>query len=115
MKEMKISNKVYEKDFSIKALGYSCEEVDKFLDTLNVEIVKLERELESLNAEKQKLSYLKNALEQDNSKLKKENYTLRATNNVTTNNNANFSNIDLLNRIAHLETMVQQLLDKKED
>ena len=37
MKEVKLSSKIYSKDFSIKSLGYSCEEVDRFLDEINVE------------------------------------------------------------------------------
>ena len=49
MKEIKVSGLVYSKDFQIKALGYSCEEVDLFLDDVNLQIVRLEREYESLS------------------------------------------------------------------
>ena len=59
MKEVKLSSKIYSKDFSIKSLGYSCE--------------------------------------------------------VESSSSANFSNIELLNRIANLESMVQQLLDNNKD
>ena len=50
MKQVKMSNKVYTKDFNVKSLGYCCEEVDAFLDEINMEIVRLEREIEDLNA-----------------------------------------------------------------
>ena len=32
MKSIKFSNKVYEKDFGVKAVGYDCHEVDSFFD-----------------------------------------------------------------------------------
>ena len=44
----KMSNKVYTKDFNVKSLGYCCEEVDAFLDEINMEIVRLEREIEEI-------------------------------------------------------------------
>ena len=35
MKNVVFSNKVYNKDFKIKAVGYDCQEVDTFLDEIN--------------------------------------------------------------------------------
>ena len=48
MKNVVFSNKVYNKDFKIKAVGYDCQEVDTFLDGINIEIVELEREISAL-------------------------------------------------------------------
>ena len=49
MKEIKLSNKVFSKDFKTKAVGYDVREVDSFFDEVNIEIAKLEREIENLN------------------------------------------------------------------
>ena len=43
MKAIKVSNKVYLKDFQIKSLGYDCREVDIFLDEVNEAVIRLER------------------------------------------------------------------------
>ena len=58
------------------------------------------------------LEATKNALEQKNRDLLLENANLKASNNVTKTTNANFSNIQLLNRISSLETNVKKILDK---
>ena len=34
MKKVEFSDKVYEKDFHIKSIGYDCQEVDAFLDEI---------------------------------------------------------------------------------
>jgi len=115
MKEIKISQKVYTKNFNVKSLGYCCEEVDEFLDALNLEIVKLEREKDHLIEKNRQLDASKLALEQKNKELSIEVYNLKAHNPIPSSNSANFSNIDLLNRIANLENMVQKLLDQNKD
>ena len=113
MKEIKISKKVYEKDFKVKALGYCCEEVDRFLDEINEEIVKLERKLEDAIKEKDALEAKYMASEQKAKQLSVDLLTAKAQSTVTSSSNANFSNIDVLNRIGHLEKMIQALLDKE--
>ncbi len=115
MKEIKISQKVYTKNFNVKSLGYCCEEVDEFLDELNLEIVKLERKIEGLLEKNRQLDASRMALEQKNKELSIEVYNLKAHNPIPSSTNANFSNIDLLNRIANLENMVQKLLDQNKD
>ena len=112
MKQIKISNKVYSKNFNVKSLGYCCEEVDAFLDDLNMEIVRLEREIEELQDKLRTSESKRQVLEKSNKDLSLELYSQKAHNTVSTNTNANFSNIDLLNRIANLEKMVQRLLDR---
>ncbi len=115
MKEIKISHKVYTKNFNVKSLGYCCEEVDEFLDELNLEIMKLERKIDSLSEKTRQLESSKLALEQKNKELSIEVYNLKAHNSIPSSTSANFSNIDLLNRIANLENMVQKLLDQHKD
>ena len=115
MKEVKLSSKIYSKDFSITSLGYSCEEVDRFLDEINVEIAKLEREL-ATSLEKYRTSEtLRISAEKKYKELNLELCKLKASKTVESSSSANFSNIELLNRIANLESMVQQLLDNNKD
>ena len=73
MKKVLFSNKVYEKEFNIKALGFDCQEVDRFLDEINIEINKLEREIASLKESKSILETTHHALEQKNKELLIEN------------------------------------------
>lgn len=115
MKKVKFSDKVYEKDFNIKALGYDCQEVDRFLDEINIEINKLEREIVSLKETKNVLESTRHALEQKNKDLQIENAGIKAQNNVTTSSGANFSNIQMLNRVSNLEIMVKKILEKLEN
>ena len=114
MKSIKVSNKVYSKDFQIKALGYECREVDSFLDEVNEEILKLEREVDSLKENIRILEGKNLALEQKNKSISLDLYSAKAQNGVASTSNANFSNMDILNRIASLELMVKKLLDKME-
>ena len=113
MKIVKVSNKVYSKDFSIKSLGYDCREVDAFLDEINEQIVKLEREIDSLNEKMRQLEGRNSALEQQHKSVSLELYNAKAHNGVTSTSNANFSNIELFNRISSLESMVKKLLEKE--
>ena len=115
MKKVEFSDKVYEKDFHIKSIGYDCQEVDAFLDEINLQIVKLEREIVSLKEAKSTLEATRMALEQKNKDLQIDNAAIKASSTVTTSSNANFSNIQLLNRISNLETMVKKLLEKIEN
>ena len=111
MKDNKISKKIYEKNFNIKALGYCCEEVDAFLDDVNFDVERLEREIETL---KDKLSFTETCLRAQEQKVKdltRDLYNQKAQNAVSSTSNGNFSNIELLNRIANLEKMVQTLID----
>ena len=112
MKQVKMSNKVYTKDFNVKSLGYCCEEVDAFLDEINMEMVRLEREIEDLNARLKTSETKRNIAEKSNKDLSLELYNQKAHHTVSTNTGANFNNIDVLNRLANLEKMVQRLLDK---
>lgn len=112
MKQVKMSNRVYTKDFNVKSLGYCCEEVDAFLDEINMEIVRLEREIEDLNAKLKTSETKRNIAEKSNKDLSLELYNQKAHHTVSTNSSANFNNIDVLNRLANLEKMVQRLLDK---
>lgn len=112
MKEIKISKKVYEKDFKIKSLGYCCEEVDRFLDDINSEINKLERENDELRDKNENLEASLKAYDKRYSDLSVKYVEVKAQSTTSLASNANFSNIELLNRIANLEKMVQELLDK---
>ena len=115
MKRVSISEKIYEKEFTLKSYGFDCHEVDNFIDEINFEVSKLEREIESLKDACKNLEATKNALEQKNRDLQLENSNLKATNNVSSTTHANFSNIQLLNRISSLETNVKKILDKLND
>jgi DivIVA domain-containing protein len=111
MKDSKISRKIYEKDFNTKALGYCCEEVDAFLDDINFDVEKLEREIETLKEKLHSSECRCAANEQKIKDLSRELYSQKAQNAVSSTSNGNFSNIELLNRIANLEKMVQSLID----
>jgi DivIVA domain-containing protein len=113
MKSIKVSNKVYSKDFQIKSLGYDCREVDSFLDEVNENIVKLEREIESLKDQIRTLEGQKSAVEQQYKNVSMELYNAKAQNGVALTSNANFSNMELFNRISSLEGMVKKLLEKE--
>ena len=114
MKSVKVSNKVYSKDFQIKALGYECREVDAFLDDINEEVLKLEREIDVLKEQIRILEGKNSALEQQNKTVSMELYNAKAQNGVASTSNANFSNIELFNRISSLELMVKKLLEKND-
>lgn len=111
MKEVKLSSKIYSKDFSIKSLGYSCEEVDRFLDEINVEVAKLERELASALEKFKTSETLRINSDKKYKEMNLELCKLKASKTIESSSSANFSNIELYNRIANLESMVQQLLD----
>ena len=51
MKDTRLTDTILRKKFNTKALGYCAEEVDAFLDEINIEIEKLEREIEHLKRE----------------------------------------------------------------
>ena len=112
MKKIRVSNKIYTKDFNIKSLGYCCEEVDAFLDEINMEIVKLEREIEELNDKLRSSEAKRQFAEKSNKDLSLELYNQKAQHTVHNHTGANFNNIELLNRVANLEKMVQKLLEK---
>ena len=111
MKQVKMSNRVYTKDFNVKSLGYCCEEVDAFLDEINIEIEKLEREVEHLKRELSTQQTLTNMHANKSKELNLELCNLKAQNGVSSTTTANFANIQLLDRIGNLEKMVQKLLD----
>ena len=113
MKTVKVSNKVYSKDFSIKSLGYDCREVDSFLDEINEEVVKLEREIASLQEKMRQLEGKNSVLDQQYRNVSLELYNTKAQNGVASTSSANFSNMELFNRISNLEKMVKKLLDKE--
>ena len=115
MKSIKFSNKVYEKDFGVKAVGYDCHEVDSFFDEINLEIIKLEREIDNLKELNKSLEAIKSVLEQKNKDLQIEITTLKASNTVSSSSNAHFSNIQLINRISTIESNVKRILDKLEN
>lgn len=115
MKEIKFSKLVYEKDFKVKALGYCCEEVDNFLDEVNLEIVKLERMYQELKEKFDASETKLKAAEQRNKELNVTITTLKAQSTVTSTSNANFSNIDILNRLNNLENMLSKLLENKDN
>lgn len=113
MKAIKVSNKVYLKDFQIKSLGYDCREVDIFLDEVNEAVIRLEREIDALKEQIRTLEGQKSALEQQNKSISMELYNAKAINGVASTSNANFSNMELFNRISSLEGMVKKLLEKE--
>lgn len=115
MKNVVFSNKVYNKDFKIKAVGYDCQEVDTFLDEINIEIVKLEREISALKETKNTLETSKQASEQKIKELQYENSSLKAQSNVASSSNANLNNITMLNRLSALEVSVKKILEKLEN
>ena len=112
-KAIKLSDKIYSKDFSIKAMGYSCEEVDGFFDEVNIEIDKLERELEKIKNDLSKEQSENSALLQKYNNLYLENTAIKAQNGVSSNNTASFNNIELYNRVSNIEYMLKKLLDEK--
>ncbi len=117
MKEIRLSNKVYKKNFSLKAYGYDTLEVDTFLDEVNLEIFELEKKIENLIIENESLKRDKILVETTNNDLRKENFKLKTSNTVNQNQVSNFSNIDILNKIANIETLIQEInnkMDKKE-
>ena len=115
MKNIKFSQNVYEKDFNVKSVGYDCHEVDSFFDEINLEIIKLEREIDNLKELNKSLEAIKSVLEQKNKDLQIEITTLKASNTVSSSSNANFSNIQLINRISTIESNVKRILDKLEN
>lgn len=112
MKKIELSNKVYEKQFQVKALGYDCQEVDSFLDEVNLEISKLERQISRLMDEKEIQETNRLALEQKVKELQIENASIKASKNVESTSGASFTNIQTLNRLANLEEKVNKILEK---
>lgn len=115
MKNVVFSDKVYNKDFQIKAVGYDCHEVDTFLDEINLEIVKLEREIASLKDAKNIYEASKTVSEQKIKELQFENSTLKSQSNLPSSSNTNLNNINILNRISSLEVNIQKILEKLEN
>lgn len=112
-KQIKVSNKVYAKEFSIKPMGYACEEVDAFLDEINIEIGKLERDIETLEKDLQREKSTALGEQQRADALFMEVNRLKANGGVSIKDSSSFSNIDLFNRIANIETMLKKLTDEK--
>lgn len=108
----KLSEKINQVDFQRKPFGYTVEEVDGYLDGVVTEVIKLEREIESLNEKLRASEGAKAVLEQKNKELSIELYNYKAHNGVTSTSSANFTNIELLNRISNLEKMVKSLYDQ---
>ena len=55
------------------------------------------------------------ASEQRNNDLNVQIASLKAQSTVASTTNANFSNIDILNRLSRLETMLNKLLENKDN
>ena len=115
MKEEKLSSKVYSKDFKTKAVGYDVREVDSFLDDLNIEIVKLEREIESLKQSLQTAEAEKKVAESNYRELHLQMIKTKSQETTYAASSANFSNMDLINRMASLEVKVQKILNALEN
>lgn len=111
MKDTRLTDTILRKKFNTKALGYCAEEVDAFLDEINIEIEKLEREVEHLKRELSTQQTLTNMHANKSKELNIELCNLKAQNGVSSTTTANFANIQLLDRIGNLEKMVQKLLD----
>lgn len=110
-KKITLSNEIYIADFDIEHSGYNCWQVDTFLDSLNIEISKLERNIANLTKEKETL---KNDLEtayKENRDLEKKIASYKSQLLVPTTNSDGLRNIDLINRISNLETMVNEILE----
>lgn len=112
MKQIKLSDKIYEKNFEIKPYGYSCQEVDAFFDELNEDIAALERSIEDSKDKIVRLEMEKKGLEKENRKLSIANLEKNAQNQVENKTTANFNNIDILERLSNLESMVKAICDK---
>lgn len=110
-KKITLSNEIYIADFDIEHSGYNCWQVDTFLDNLNIEIAKLERTIADLTKEK---ITLKNDLEtayKENRDLEKKIAVYKSQLPVASTNSDGLRNIDLINRISNLETMVNEILE----
>lgn len=115
MKEEKLSSKVYSKDFKTKAVGYDVREVDSFLDDLNIEIVKLEREIETLKQSLQTAEAEKRVAESNYRELHLQMMKTKSQEATYAASNANFSNMDLINRVAEIEVKIQKILNALEN
>lgn len=107
----KLSDLIYEKDFTRAQFGWKAEEVDEFLDKINVSVIELENELSSLKREYSILNNKNLALTERNNKLELENTKLKGAKSTSeVINTDNYNNVKLLERISRLEDSVQELV-----
>lgn len=112
MKEIKLSNKVFSKDFKTKAVGYDVREVDSFFDEVNIEIAKLEREIENLNQKLQTAEAEKKVAESTCRDLNMQMIKIKSQETTIASSGANFSNMELYNRISQIEVQLQKIINK---
>lgn len=91
-----ILNKVFSADFK----GYSCQEVDQFLDMVLLDYEKLDEVLLTLKNENDALKFEIANLKAKNIELEGE----KKYNNVQSNQS--FSNVDILKRLSRLEEKI---------
>ena len=91
----------------------SSRQASAYEDEINEEVLKLEREIEHLNEKLRQLEGKNAVLDQQNKSISLELYSAKAQNGVVSTSSANFSNMELFNRISSLEKMVKKLLEKQ--
>ena len=74
----------------------------------------MERELDKANEKIQTLEAEKKVLESSNRELQMQLFKLKSQEVTMSNSSANFSNMDLINRVADIEVKVQKILDALE-
>ena len=98
------SNKILHKQFEGTKPGYNALQVDTFLDTIIKDYETVERYVLDNEQRVAELTKLNNMLNDRLSKVEAENVIMKdKLHNISENDNASLSNLDLLKRIAQLE------------
>lgn len=98
------SNKILHKQFEGSKPGYNALQVDTFLDTVIQDYESIESYSSSCESKIAELSQLNNMLNERLSKVEAENAVMsEKLHNISDNDNASLSNLDLLKRISALE------------
>ncbi len=98
------SNKILDKEFSAKKPGYDALEVDKFLDTIVEDYLTFEDYVKSLETKVDELSQTVSLYKARMDNLEIQNAVMTdKLSNISNNEEASLSNIDLLKRISILE------------
>lgn len=106
---VKLSDKVYLKDFTKREVGYDVREVDSFLDDMNLSIRKLEREMELLQKEALSLQQTIKELQTERIALRAEMTRIESLSNTK----SSYNNIDMIQRLSRIEDALHQLMSVK--
>lgn len=100
-KELNLTAKdIYDKEFHVDVRGFSCEEVDEFLDQIIEDYQLFEEKIAELGKALARYEEKNKELQQTIQVLQKENQTAAETASVSTDQ------VDILKRIARLEAAV---------